>query len=108
MKKRTFRRTKTARGFALRHFDDHYGVPCSIQKSSLAFKDAIWLGVDDPQPKVLAREAASVGVQTEERTGWVAYPIPDAVQLHTRMHLTRAQVKKLLPVLQQFVETGNI
>jgi hypothetical protein len=66
------------------------------------------LGVDDAQPKVMASEAASVGVQTEERTGWVAYPIPEAVQLHTRMHLTRSQVKKLLPVLQQFVETGDI
>jgi hypothetical protein len=108
MKKRTFRRTKTARGFALRRFDDHYGVPCSIQKSSLAFKDAIWFGVDDAQPKIMAREAASVGVQTEQYTGWIAYPIPKAVQLHTRMHLTRAQVKKLLPVLQQFVETGDI
>lgn len=106
--KKTFRRTRTGRGFAIRHFTDHYGVPCSVQKSSLAFKDAIWLGVDDAQPKVMAREAASLGVQTEERTGWVAYPIPEAVQLHTRMHLTRAQVKKLLPVLQQFVETGDI
>lgn len=70
--------------------------------------DAIWLGVDDAQPKVMAIQAASVGVQTEQRTGWVDYPIPEAVQLHTRMHLTRAQVKKLLPVLQAFVDTGNI
>src|SRR5688572_17531097 len=98
--KKTFRRTWTLRGFAIRHFSDQYGVPCSIQKSSSAMYDAIWLGVDDAQPKVMAREAASVGVQTEQFTGWVAYPIPDAVQLHTRMHLTRAQVKKLLPVLQ--------
>lgn len=108
MSKKTFRRTKTGRGFALRHFTDHYGVPCSIQKSSLAFQDAIWFGVDDAQPKVMAREAAAVGVQTEESTGWVPYPIPANVSLHTRMHLTRAQVKKLLPVLQAFVDTGNI
>jgi hypothetical protein len=108
VKKKTFRRTKTNRGFAIRHFTDRYGLPCSIQQSSLAFEDAIWFGVDDAQPKIMARDAASVGVQTEERTGWVDYPIPDAVQLHTRMHLTRAQVKKLLPVLHQFVDTGNI
>ena len=106
--KKTFRRTKTGRGFAIRHFTDYYGKGCSLQKSSLAFKDAIWFGVDDPEPKVMARDAMSVGVQTKQLTGWVAYPIPDAVQLHTRMHLTRAQVKKLLPVLQAFVDTGNI
>jgi hypothetical protein len=56
----------------------------------------------------MARDAASVGVKTTETTGWVPYPLPDCVQISTRMHLTRAQVKKLLPVLQQFVETGDI
>lgn len=37
-----FRRTQ--RGFALYEFTDLYGASCSIQKSSLATKDAIWLG----------------------------------------------------------------
>jgi hypothetical protein len=108
MKKRTFRRTKTGRGFAIRHFNDRYDFPCSIQKSSLATEDAIWLGIDDPRPKVMAREAASVGVKTDETCGWVPYPIPANVQITSRMHLTRAQVRKLLPVLQCFVETGDI
>jgi hypothetical protein len=99
---------KTARGFALRQFTDSYGVPCSLQKSSLATDDAIWLGTDDAQPKVMAVHAAGVGVQTTERTGWVPYPIPEQVQLRTRMHLTRRQVKQLLPHLQKFAETGEL
>jgi hypothetical protein len=99
---------KTARGFRLRQFRDRYDFPCSIQKSSLATDDAIWFGIDDAKPKVMAREAASVGVQTTERAGWVLYPIPDNVQLTTRMHLTRKQVKKLPPILQHFADTGEV
>lgn len=40
--------------------------------------------------------------------GWVKYPIPEDVSLHTRMHLTRTGVEKLLPVLQKFVDTGEL
>lgn len=99
---------KTQRGFRLRQFRDRYDAPCSIQKSSLATEDAIWFGIDDVKPKVMAREAASVGVQTTETTGWVPYPIPENVQLASRMHLTRKQVAKLLPILQHFAETGEV
>jgi len=98
----------TQRGFSHADFKDHYGLPCSIQKSSLATKDAIWFGVDDPQPKVLACQAGSVGVETNETCGWVDYPIPKEVLINTRMHLTQDQVKELLPILQHFADTGEL
>ena len=93
---------KTARGFSYIQFIDRYGAQCSIQKSSLATEDAIWLGVDDANPKILASKTKEGG------TGWVKYPISDDVLLTTRMHLTVDQVKELLPVLQRFVETGEV
>ena len=34
--------------------------------------------------------------------------VPDEVLMTTRMHLNRKQVAKLLPVLQKFVDTGEI
>lgn len=37
---------KTERGFALCEFVDRYGEACSIQKSSLATEDCIWLGTN--------------------------------------------------------------
>lgn len=98
----------TQRGFAQANFLTGDGVACSIQKSSVMGTDAIWLGVDDPDPKVLATKAASVGVTTSETTGWVPYPIPDEVLISTRMHLTRDEVKALLPLLQHFAETGEV
>jgi hypothetical protein len=109
MKKTLGKVTKTARGFKQVEFTDRYGVPCSLQASSLAEyskpgTSAVWLGTDDPQPKVMAREAASVGVQTTETTGWVPYPIPDKVLLSTRMHLDRKQVAALVHHLQKWLE----
>lgn len=100
--------TRTARGFALIEFADFYQAKCSVQKSSLATEDAIWLGVDDAEPKIMASQASQFGVKTKETCGWVPYPIPEGVSLTTRMHLTRDQVKELLPILRHFVKTGEL
>jgi len=91
------KRKKTHRGFPYYEFRDRYDVPCSLQKSSLAFEDAIWLGTDDEQPRVL-----------KQGKGWVDYPMPEEYSVNTRMHLTRFQVFRLLPVLLKFVLTGKI
>lgn len=97
---------KTNRGFAVVEFKDQHGTECSIQKSSLATDDCIWFG------------ANKIGLKE-----FVAYRQPSAwvdrndVDTHTmehhfvannRMHLTRKQVAKLLPILQKFVETGEL
>ena len=94
--------SRTARGFDLMEFTDLYGAQCSIQKSSLATDDAIWIGVDDANPKIMASKTTDGG------NGWVPYQIPEDALLTTRMHLNREQVKKIIPVLQLFVETGEI
>ena len=98
----------TQRGFSLGEFTDRYGEKCSIQKSSLATEDAIWLGVDNPNPKILASKAASLGVETTETTGWIPYPIPKEVLMSTRMHLTQDMVRQLIPLLQRFADTGEL
>jgi hypothetical protein len=98
----------TQRGWPLGKFTDRYGAGCSIQDSSLATEDCIWLGVDDADPKVMASKAAWVGVQTNETTGWVPYPVPAEVSLNTRMHLTRGMAVSLIEVLKRFVENGTI
>jgi hypothetical protein len=99
---------KTIRGFATAEFTDRYDVKCSIQKSSLATEDCIWLGVDKADPKIMARDASALGIKTDEVVGWVPYPVPDEVLINTRMHLTREQVAELIPVLQKFVDTGEL
>lgn len=92
----------TNRGFSSIEFKDRYDAKCSIQKSSLATEDAIWFGVDDPNPQIMA------SMTKEGGTGWVPYDIPEDVILTTRMHLTQEQVRQLLPVLQHFADTGEI
>jgi hypothetical protein len=51
--------SKTARGFSMIEFGDLYGNDCSIQKSSLATADAIWLGLDEGQRMHLDRDTAA-------------------------------------------------
>ena len=92
----------TERGFARIDFIDRYDVECSLQKSSLAFEDAIWLGVNEPDPQIMSSKVRPGG------TGWESYPLPEDVHCNTRMHLTQEQVAELLPHLQRFVETGEI
>jgi len=89
---------RNQRGFVLGEFVDRYGVPCSIQESSLATEAAIWLGSDDAVP-----------LQCVYGKGWQPVPnMPDEYIVHTRMHLTVEQVKALLPLLHYFVDTGQL
>jgi hypothetical protein len=94
---------KSERGFAYANFKDAFGADCTIQKSSIATDDCIILGHD----KLNLRE------YTKEN-GWVPRPeFDESTEDHhflanNMMTLTREQVAKLLPVLQRFVETGEI
>jgi hypothetical protein len=59
----------------------------------------------------MASDAIRLGISTPihgETTGWVPYWVPKEVQFTNRMHLTQAQVAELIPILQKFVETGEI
>ena len=92
---------KTARGFVRDGFTDRNGVECSLQKSSLATEDAIWLGCNDIGLKRFTPETGWEDVLLDSTGG--------AVHLaNTRMHLTREIVAELLPHLQHFAETGEL
>lgn len=93
----------TERGFAIVRFIDEKGVSCSIQKSSLATNDCIWLGASD------------IGLKRfEPYIGWSDVQLPDGGQrsityiANNRMHLDQEQVKALLPYLQYFAEHGEL
>jgi hypothetical protein len=97
-------RTKTERGFNLIEFQDSYGEKCSLQKSSSAMEPKIWLGITDPQPKIPVKAMDP----DYEGVGWIKYLIPKEVMITGRMHLTISQVKELIPLLQKFVDTGEL
>jgi hypothetical protein len=87
----------TNRGFQRIVFDDRNGVNCSLQESSLATDYAIWLGCNDANPQMLVPGKS-----------WIPVPMPEGYVANTRMHLTRQQVKELLPYLRKFVRTGRL
>ena len=87
------------RGFLAGKFTDSYGNSCSIQKSSLATDDCIWLGIDKPGLTVFENKDMGFYIKTELPENWV---------VDSRMHLSREQVAELLPALLRFVETGEL
>ena len=100
-----YKREYTSRGFALIKFEDDYRNRCSLQESSVI--PHLWLGIDDAYPQILASDAARLGVETDKTTGWVPYPIPEEVQLSTRMHLTPDQALALGKALVQWGSSGG-
>jgi hypothetical protein len=50
----------TDRGFLRADFEDLYGNDCSIQESSLASEDAIWLGVGNKRMHLSREQAKSL------------------------------------------------
>lgn len=87
---------KTDRGFKYKEFTDINGEVCTIQKSSLATEDAIWLGCKE------------LKVQKFTDNGWEEMKLGEQCVGTNRMHLSRKQVEKLLPILQKFVQTGEL
>lgn len=72
----------TVRGFGYFEFDDEYGAKCSLQESSLASDGHIWFGVDE-EPETIKGD-------------------------YKRMHLSRKQIKELLPILNYFSLHGRL
>lgn len=81
------------RGFGRCEFEDMYGSTCSIQDSSLATDDCIWLGVNDGE-HFQCKPPYNKNPDAKTTGGW--------------MHLSRGQVAALLPLLQHFVNTGML
>uniref|UniRef100_A0A6M3KZV8 Uncharacterized protein n=1 Tax=viral metagenome TaxID=1070528 RepID=A0A6M3KZV8_9ZZZZ len=73
---------RTERGFKIGNFKDIYGKECSIQKSSLATDDAIWLGCDE-------------GLHVDG-------------ECCARMHLNKELAKEIVRHLNRFIKTGEL
>lgn len=94
---------RTQRGFAIANFVDHNGVEFSIQKSSLATEDCVWLGAN----KIGLKEFVS-----GRQPAWEDINLDDTDTHHcianTRMYINREQAAMLAQFLQRFADTGEI
>ena len=89
--------TFTNRGFALYNFLDRYGMKCSMQDSSIATEDCFWLGIDDPEPRILVRGK-----------GWQDVPVPDNAFWVSRMHVNRRLARQLYTWIGRFLRHGTV
>lgn len=93
------KKTKTKRGFPLGKFTDGYGEECSIQMSSV--DGHIWLGVSKLKVNIGYPWREIGAERIKEMFGG------QEIVATTRMHLDRKTVKKLIPMLQKFVDEGE-
>lgn len=74
----------TNRGFNILNFKDYNNNNFSIQKSSLATDDCIWLGIDKPKLTIFENENKGKYIITDISENWM---------VNNRIHLTKEQVK---------------
>lgn len=98
-------RKKTNRGFNRIEFTDRYGVECHLQESSLATERAIWLGCSETGLRALVPGSGWKSIEDEELKRVFQ---ATAVIANTCMHLTQKQAAALIPLLQMFVDTGEL
>jgi hypothetical protein len=93
-------KTYTQRGFGRYEFVEDNGAECSLQLSSSGTR--IWLGCNNIGLKVGYpwREVSEEEIK-------IAFNGKELVS-NSRMHLSVDQVKALIPILQRFVQTGDI
>jgi len=117
----------TARGFGKVTFTDVYANKCSLQISSKCVCEDddgkvadplgyLWLGIEDPDPKIMKRDAWRLGHpivddglgEGERLNGWTPYKIPEEVSINTRMHLNEHQVRDLIARLEIWLKTSEL
>lgn len=95
---------KTSRGFKIGKFKDNKNVECTIQESSNALKSCIWLGALDIGLKEF--------IAHRKPSAWAPIELEDSIDHHyianNRMELTQEMAQELIPILQKFVETGEL
>lgn len=105
---------KTCRGFEVKHFKDDYGIDCSIQESS-SWSPHIWLGVHNPQVKIMYKDANIINKIKIEKDnpgtgdgGWCTLNMPEECLIDSRMHLNVEQAKWLINELKYFVKNERL
>ena len=110
MKKKTLGEANpTNRGFQRIEFKDEYGLGCSLQISS-ATGSYLWLGLNDASPQIMRLDAGRLGLAggTNYADGWMTYPVPKEVLMHTRMHLDRDTAEALINHLQAWLKNDSL
>ncbi len=99
----------TPRGSFVGDFEDVNGRACSVQESSRAVCGdegaCIWLGCDDMGLKAFEPNGEPSWRDVDLAT---FYPQATSFLSNTRMHLSQADVKRLLPVLRHFADHGEL
>lgn len=105
------------RGFNIKKFTDSNGQECTLQVSSAIRNypnainkpgtSAVWLGIHDVQPLIMASDAIQLGLNPNKTCGYVPFELPKEVYISSRMHLDRDQVQMLIDSLTNWLKDGS-
>ena len=105
----------TNRFFKFGNFKDCLGENCSIQESSAATEERIWLGLDKPKVCVMSIDKPKIekiefhpNDGSTETTGWQEADLPNFIHVFGRMELNRSQCLELGKILIEFGKTGEL
>src|SRR4051812_22383454 len=101
---------RTLRGFSRFEFKDQHGDSCSLQASSSAMQPCIWLGLNEIGLTTFVPNGVPDSWKEHSEKEIIEKIRPGATDVlaNTRMHLTQANVKELLPHLIRFAKTGRL
>jgi hypothetical protein len=94
--------TTGKRGFAKAEFKDSLGHDCIIQEGSVDTINegmGVWLGIPKPEITVFTDRGMA---------NYVHIPTPENWDIGSLMYLSDKQIKQLIPMLQNFLETGKL
>ena len=110
-----FERNYTQRGFRILTFHDtNENNECSLQESSDALNECVWLGISKPDIQIMYKDALAAGLNLKKKypetneCGWCDLPLPEGTLISSRMHLTREQARKLAHELFFFGRHGYL
>jgi hypothetical protein len=85
---------------------DYYGEEIEVHTHRLS-PDCLVLGMEKC-PQIMCRDAVRLGIREtfndERDNGWCDYPVPEEVLLYQRISLDVKGAKKMIELLQKFLE----
>ncbi len=85
-------------GNFIHSFKDAHNKECVIKKSHIAPNEYIWFGVNDSQ----------LTIHEKNTDNCVTTDLPKDWKVNSFMYLSRSQISKLLPILKNFYNTGDL
>ena len=93
------RETIDNRGLKVIEFRDICDIEFSIKKCP---NELLQININDSEPSILKYDP------DDNREEWIDYSIPEDTYVNIKIHLSKEQVKEIIPILCNYAYTGEL